>query len=51
MRRVTRPSVMKETTRITHGLTATHKKQLNADLLSFLKAEERVGARFPAQGQ
>jgi len=51
MRRMTRPSVMKETTRITHGLTATHKKQLNADLLSFLKAEERVGARFPSQRQ
>ncbi len=34
-----------------HGLTATHKEQLNADLLSFLKAEELVGARFPAQRQ
>ena len=34
-----------------HGLTATHKEQLNADLLSFLKAETLVGARFPAQHQ
>jgi hypothetical protein len=42
---------MKETTGVTHGLTATHKKQLNADLLSFLKAEERIGGRFPSQRQ
>ena len=34
-----------------HGLTATHKEQLNADLLSFLKVETLVGARFPAQRQ
>ena len=34
-----------------HGLTATHKEQLNADLLSFLKAETLVGAGFPAQRQ
>jgi non-heme chloroperoxidase len=34
-----------------HGLTATHKEQLNADLLSFLEAETPVGARFPAQRQ
>jgi len=34
-----------------HGLTATHKEQLNADLLSFLKGETLVGARFPAQRQ
>src|ERR1019366_6465482 len=30
-----------------HGLTETHKEQLNADLLAFLKAEKLVGARFP----
>ncbi len=29
-----------------HGLTATHKEQLNADLLSFLKAEKIAGVRF-----
>ena len=34
-----------------HGLTATHKEQLNADLLSFLEVETPVGARFPAQRQ
>ena len=34
-----------------HGLTETHKEQLNADLLSFLKAGKLVGARFPAQRQ
>ena len=34
-----------------HGLTATHKEQLNADLLSFLKAEKLVGAGFPVQRQ
>ena len=28
-----------------HGLTETHKEQLNADLLAFLKAEISVGAR------
>jgi non-heme chloroperoxidase len=36
-----------------HGLTATHKEQLNADLLSFLKvkSEKLVGAGFPARRQ
>jgi non-heme chloroperoxidase len=34
-----------------HGLTETHKDQLNADLLSFLKAENLVGASSPAQRQ
>jgi non-heme chloroperoxidase len=34
-----------------HGLTATHKEQLNADLLSFLKVKTLVGARLPAQRQ
>jgi non-heme chloroperoxidase len=34
-----------------HGLTATHKEQLNADLLSFLEVKTLVGARFPAQRQ
>ncbi len=29
-----------------HGLADTHKDQLNADLLAFLKAEKIVGARF-----
>ena len=31
-----------------HGLTETHKEQLNADLLSFLKAGKLVGASSPA---
>ena len=26
-----------------HGLTDTHKEQLNSDLLSFLKAEKNIG--------
>jgi non-heme chloroperoxidase len=34
-----------------HGLTETHKDQLNADLLSFLKAEKLVGASSHAQRQ
>ena len=34
-----------------HGLTETHKEQLNADLLSFLKAEKLAGASSPAQRQ
>ena len=34
-----------------HGLTETHKEQLNADLLSFLKAGKLVGASSSAQRQ
>jgi len=34
-----------------HELTATDKEQLNADLLSFLKKEQLVGARSSAQRQ
>jgi hypothetical protein len=34
-----------------HGPTATDKEQLNADLLSFLKKEQLVGARSSAQRQ
>ena len=44
-------STLKVYTGAPHGLTETHKEQLNADLLSFLKAEKLVGARFPAQRQ
>src|SRR5665647_1441788 len=44
-------STLKVYTGAPHGLTETHKEQLNADLLSFLKAETLVGARFPAQRQ
>jgi hypothetical protein len=36
---------------VPHGLADTHKEQLNDDLLSFLKVETLVGARFPAQRQ
>jgi non-heme chloroperoxidase len=34
-----------------HGLTETHKDQLNADLLSFLKAGKLVGASSSAPRQ
>ena len=34
-----------------HGLTTADKEQLNADLLSFLKKEQLVGARSSAQRQ
>jgi non-heme chloroperoxidase len=34
-----------------HGLADTHKEQLNADLLAFLKDEKLAGASFSAQGQ
>jgi len=44
-------SILKVYTGAPHGLTATHKEQLNADLLSFCKAEELVGARFPVERQ
>jgi non-heme chloroperoxidase len=44
-------STLKIYTGAPHGLTETHKDQLNADLLSFVKAEELVGASSPVQRQ
>src|ERR1017187_5018548 len=44
-------STLKVYTGAPHGLTTTHKEQLNADLLSFLKAGKLVGASSSAQRQ
>jgi non-heme chloroperoxidase len=44
-------STLKIYTGAPHGLTETHKEQLNADLLSFVKAEELVDASSPVQRQ
>jgi non-heme chloroperoxidase len=49
--KLVRNATLKIYTGAPHGLVDTHKDQLNADLLSFLKAGKPVGASSPAQRQ